>query len=288
MPIAFASIILVTYLYRVGFMRMTEESKDYREQRSHAVYVQHFWMFLLLTYIVLPPVAQKQFQSLDCIPFSHDGGSYLRVDTIIDCNGETYIQFRYVVIALVIIYQLIPILWLYLLYSKKDELNPAVSSTDSKLALYIRDKDVKLASIRFLFDSYKVDHWWFEVAEMYRRIVFVSIIPLTSNVKATRASLGCLLGVVSMLYYREENPFRRDFTNIIAYVAQAAIFVTFYAALSIETGIMIDFGLSNLGMGIFLVLINLAVFGLLLHLSFQRLHQKEQLKAEQQAKVSET
>jgi hypothetical protein len=227
----------------------------------------------------------KQFQSLDCIPFAYDGGSYLRVDTIIDCNGDTYLQFRAYVIMLICFYQLIPILWLYLLYSKKDELNPAVSSVDPKLALYIRDKDKKLAPIRFLFDSYKVDHWWFEVAEMYRRIVFVSIIPLASNVKATRASLGCVLGVSSMLYYREVNPFRRDFTNIIAYVAQAAIFMTYYAALSIESGVMIGFGLTDLGMGIFLVLMNLTVFSLLLFVSYHRLLEEQKLKAIREAKV---
>ena len=30
---------------------------------------QHLWTFLFLTYVVLPPVAMKQLQSLDCIPF---------------------------------------------------------------------------------------------------------------------------------------------------------------------------------------------------------------------------
>lgn len=46
--------------------------------------------------------------------------------------------------------------------------------------------------------------------------------------------------------------------------------MTFYAALSIETGVMMDFGLGGVGMGIFLVLTNLVIFGLLLYLGWKR------------------
>eukprot|EP00615_Pteridomonas_danica_P006003 CAMPEP_0114330758 /NCGR_PEP_ID=MMETSP0101-20121206/1966_1 /TAXON_ID=38822 ORGANISM="Pteridomonas danica, Strain PT" /NCGR_SAMPLE_ID=MMETSP0101 /ASSEMBLY_ACC=CAM_ASM_000211 /LENGTH=748 /DNA_ID=CAMNT_0001460879 /DNA_START=458 /DNA_END=2704 /DNA_ORIENTATION=+ len=91
---------------------------------------------------------------------------------------------------------------------------------------------------------------------------------------------------MSILYYREENPFRREFTNVIAYVAQAAILITFYSALSIETGIMVDFGLSDLGMGIFLVLVNISVFGLLLHVSLQRLRAEQKRNALKHAHAS--
>ena len=80
----------------------------------------------------------------------------------------------------------------------------------------MRDKDVSLKSLRFLFDSYKCDCWWFEVLEMYRRVIFVSAIPLTSSVPATRASLGCVFSVMSLLFYRETLPFRTEFINFIA------------------------------------------------------------------------
>jgi hypothetical protein len=184
------------------------------------------------------------------------------------------------------LYQMIPVLWLVLLLNKRCKINPAVSATDPKLALYIRDKDAALSPIRFLFDSYTVQKWWFEVAEMYRRILFVSIIPLSSNIKATRASLGCILGVLSMIYFRAENPFRREFNNIIAYVAQTAIFITFYAALSIETGVMVDFGLSAAGMGLFLVITNISVFALMLYYAVIRLQAETEEQNQRHAKVN--
>jgi hypothetical protein len=74
---------------------------------------------------------------------------------------------------------------------------------------------------------------------MYRRVVFIGVIPLTSTNTATRASLGLILAVASVAYFREEQPYRVPFTNVIAYAAQFVILVTFYAALSIDTGVSV-------------------------------------------------
>ena len=99
-----------------------------------------------------------------------------------------------------------------------------------------------------------MDKWWFEVADLYRRVVFIGVLPLASTSTATRASLGLVLSILSIAYFREEQPYRVRFTNVIAHVAQFVILVTFYAALTIETGVMMDFGLKDAGMGVFLML----------------------------------
>jgi hypothetical protein len=220
---------------------------------ANAIKSQHLWLFLLLTYVVLPPVAMKQLQALDCLEFPHDGSKLLRVDTSVDCNSAAYQSFKQTTLVFVAIYQLIPMVWLRLLWARKEQLNPKVSQMDPGLGLYIREKDVSLRSLRFLFDSYRCSNWWFEVVEMYRRMVFVSAVPLVSSAPAKRASLGCVLAIASLVFYRESSPFNTKFTNLIAYVAQLAIFLTFYAALCIETGKMIDFGLKDTGMGLFLM-----------------------------------
>jgi hypothetical protein len=195
----------------------------------------------------------KQLQALDCLEFPHDGSKLLRVDTSVDCNSAAYQSFKQTTLVFVAIYQLIPMVWLRLLWARKEQLNPKVSQMDPGLGLYIREKDVSLRSLRFLFDSYRCSNWWFEVVEMYRRMVFVSAVPLVSSAPAKRASLGCVLAIASLVFYRESSPFNTKFINLIAYVAQLAIFLTFYAALCIETGKMIDFGLKDTGMGLFLM-----------------------------------
>jgi hypothetical protein len=243
-----------------------------------AIVNQHASMALLWTYLVLPPVANKQLQALDCIPFSHDGSSYLRVDTGINCDSAEYKSFVSSVGVFIGIYQSMPVIWFALLYRLRHQLNPESASDDERLALFVRDRNVDLSHLRFLFSDYKTNKWWFEVAEMYRRIVFIGVLPLASPVPATRASLGCVLAIMSVAYFREGRPFRVGFTNAIAHVAQFVILVTFYAALSIDTGVMVDFGLQDTGMGIFLVVTNVAIFGLTAFLGWSR-YRVDQAKA---------
>jgi hypothetical protein len=210
-------------LLRLGEVRYRLNDRRWSSSTdAMSIISQHMWMFLLLTYLVLPPVAMKQLQSLDCIPFSHDHSSYLRADTGIDCQSSDYEYFKSVVTFFIILYQCIPIMWMTLLYRQRVSLDPKVG--DNKLALFIRDNNPELASIRFLFNDYNCNKWWFEVAEMYRRVVFVGVLPLVSPITATRASMGCVLAIASVAYYREERPYRVGFTNFIAHMAQVLVF----------------------------------------------------------------
>jgi hypothetical protein len=210
-PILFAFIIGLFGFFRVLI------SKDYLSRTR--VVNQHIWAFLLLTYLVLPPVAMKQLQSLDCIPFSHDGSSYLRVDTGVNCESHNYLVFKSLVIIFFFIYQLIPIFWMAILYKHKSALY-IPRNENEEFAMRERDANVELSHIKFLFKDYKGDKWWFEVAEMYRRIMFIGVLPLFTPVASKRASLGCVFAIFSVVYFREEEPFRIEFTNTIAYVAQ--------------------------------------------------------------------
>ena len=69
-------------------------------------------------------------------------------------------------------------------------------------------------------------------------------------------------------------------------MAQFVILLTYYAALSIDTGIMIDFGLKDLGMGIFLVLVNLSICFLSLWLGWERLQRYRDSEELLQAKAN--
>jgi hypothetical protein len=84
--------------------------------------------------------------------------------------------------------------------------------------------------------------------------------------------------MVSVAYFREEQPYVVRFTNVIAHAAQFVILVTFYAALAIETGVMVDFGLQDLGMGLFLCATNVVVLACALWLGWVR-YRKDKLRS---------
>jgi hypothetical protein len=182
----------------------------------------HIWLLLLLSYIVLPAVSNKQLQVFDCIKLK-SGERYMREDTSISCRSKEYDEFRSFIIIFVVLYHSVPIIWMILLIKNKSALTPHVLKCDEKLALFTRDNDPDLIYIRFLFIDYKLNKWWFEVADMTRRIVFIGILPLVSPNSATRASFGLLLGFLGYVYFSTHEPYRVEFTNVIAYIAQVCL-----------------------------------------------------------------
>lgn len=223
-PLAFMLLIVL-----LGGLRVVVESLgrfvEYRRDpsgRTATIREQHLNLLLLLSYLILPPVSKHQLQVFDRIQVS--GHYYVRGDTSIDAQDQVYYTFRGIVLCFIGLYQLIPMTWAYLLYRNRHELNPAVASHDSRLAMYIRDNNPKLKSLRFLYGEYKCDKWWFEIADMYRRIIFIGVVPLVSPNPATRASFGCILAIMSIVYYREEQPYRVEFTNLVAHVSQVCLY----------------------------------------------------------------
>jgi hypothetical protein len=67
------------------------------------------YRLLLLGYLVLPTVTEKQLQALDCVEIAEK--KYLRVDTAIDCNSESFRAFRIADSFLVTAYLGAPLVW---------------------------------------------------------------------------------------------------------------------------------------------------------------------------------
>jgi hypothetical protein len=212
----------------VGVSRVmfyTHFSFDYascwQDEHVKSIVNQHIYYLSLLYYCILPPLMKKQFQIFDCVDVSEQ--RYVRSDTSVNCGSSQYLSFSRIIICFICLYQLIPVTWMYLLYRHRKDLNPMPSSRDKQLAMYIRDHNPNLAYIRFLFLDYKCNRWWFEIPDMYRRIMFIGIVPLISSDPSTRASFGCMLAIISVAYFREEQPYRVQLTNILAHIAQVYI-----------------------------------------------------------------
>ena len=131
---------------------------------------------------------------------------------------------------------------------------------DERTLATLRSHDEKLASLRFLFDSYraKMYHWVRqtmhaapflqlhllfvpnlaskqEAIEMYRVILLVGILPLIARTNLVRGAVGLAFSLLSMILHREISRFTMPLTNAIAYVAQVVIFLTSACCVLIET-----------------------------------------------------
>ena len=136
-PVMIAALVVVVGILR-AFLCRAAASGNGETQR---VKNQHVYILLLLSYLILPPVSARQLASLDCVPFDHDGSSFLRADTAIDCQSPGYRFFSLFVIISLVVYRSIPLLWLVFLFRVRRELNPDTSNIDPRLALFIRDSN---------------------------------------------------------------------------------------------------------------------------------------------------
>jgi len=208
-------------------------------------------------YLFLPVVSNSQFKGLNCLKLAGGSGSYLKADTSVDCDGPEHQRFVFVNMILIICYQSIVAMYIYLLWNARKRINPSEKCDgDRQEALRMRDADKSLDPIRFLFASSRPNRWYHEVVDMYRRIIFMAIIPLTSNNAVTRAYIGAALSMASMIYFRESYPFNVEFTNVLATVSQYQILFVYVAALFVQTGAVTKVGISEFYFGLVLLFAN--------------------------------
>jgi hypothetical protein len=71
------------------------------------------------------------------------GASYLEFDTSIDCSSTEYKHFVILDLIFIAVYMAVPLIWLILLWRKRDRMNPWLSNR--KYSLHIRNADAGLA-----------------------------------------------------------------------------------------------------------------------------------------------
>jgi hypothetical protein len=81
----------------------------------------------------------------------------------------------------------------------------------------------------------------------YRRVTFIGVLPLMFAHTDRAAMVGVFLSLCSLELFRNLEPFKSSSTNLLAYIAQYVVLLTFAAALVLEAGI--GEGLSNIAIG---------------------------------------
>jgi len=99
----------------------------------------------------------------------------------------------------------IPVLYFALLRSRRHLLNPPRKTGSDVIDVYARNKREEVQHMRFLFESYKPQFWWFELFFMASKLVLsgvaVFILPGTSA-QVLLAALTSLLSIHVLLQYK--------------------------------------------------------------------------------------
>ena len=150
-------VVVVALIWANHAFRLRRVPVD-ASQRDTAHHGPMYWS-LLITFLVAPSVMQTQLRGLNCFELESSGRLYLRVDTTIECtvSDPDYRLLLAVDIPLITLYQAIPLLYFFVLFRKRDRLNPTLYGRDFKelppaeeqqLKYSKRDKDPVLADLK--------------------------------------------------------------------------------------------------------------------------------------------
>ena len=153
-PMGASLLNAVVYWVRAQLVEGDDKEKN---SRRRELFSAHGFMFLLLTYCVIPPCALIQFQALDCDTLEHTGESFLRVDSNINCDSPDYRAFLVADVFFVLIFMSLPLLWWVLLWRERESLNP--NGMRELTALRNRENNTELLHLAFLFSDYRPQCW---------------------------------------------------------------------------------------------------------------------------------
>lgn len=159
-------VILVIGVWTSYFVGALVDCEMTPEKRKES-FAHHMQVFLLITYLTLPAVSTTQFNALLCVRLDHNEQSYLKMDTSIDCNGETHKQFIVHDLLMIAFYQMIPLAWIWVLCKHRSNITLShLSHLSEESVIALRDKDDSLDPMRFLFNDYRPRAYFYEVIDM--------------------------------------------------------------------------------------------------------------------------
>jgi hypothetical protein len=93
-------------------------------------------------------------------------------------------------------------------------------------------------SLKFLWEPYKNEVWYWEVVECYRRIILTSVISIVSPGSALQSVVAVLLAMLFIKLYHHFMPYDLNIDNILAETGQIQIYATFFIALIINNALL--------------------------------------------------
>ena len=238
-PIAISICILLWFIVR---KKMAKTKEMVQDARNEAV-----GRFLWLTYFVFVSVSTTVFFTFGCVKFGDDENRYLAVDVSVNCDTNTHKLFMLYASAMVLVYPVgISYLYSKLLFDNRE----AIKKGDD------REEDTKLHKIAFLWDSYKPEHWYYEIFECAKRQLLTGMLVFISPGSAGQITFALMLAFGSLLVLCLEKPFIKKSDNNLAIVSNISIFCTLFASLLVRVNVDEDENYDQEVFGYLLIFIN--------------------------------
>ena len=167
-----------------------------------------------------------------CFKLKTNGVLLHYADLAVNCESVRFGSAKALAIVMIFVYPLgIPSFYAFLLFRARRQINPL--GCDALQAVRVRNELVnanpELRALEFLFSCYRPGAYGFEVFESFRRIAMTGLIRYVAKTSGPPIA-GILLSLVSILVFREFEPFENPSTNALASFAQWQLLSTYLLA----------------------------------------------------------
>ena len=224
----FTPIAMSVAIVLVGAARATLRP----EKRSEISYL-HGSLLLLLTFLVLPATSMKVFRVLTpCFKLRTNNVFLHYADLSIDCESSRFLNAKAIAIAMIFVYPVgIPLCYACLLFHFRRSINPL--GCDELQAMRLRRetkfKRPEIRAIDFLFSCYRPGAYWFEFFDSLRRIIMTGLVRYVAKDSGPPVA-GIVLSLVSLIVFREVQPYENPSTNALSTFAQWQLVSTYLLA----------------------------------------------------------
>eukprot|EP00937_MAST-01D_sp_MAST-1D-sp2_P003491 g3491.t1 len=197
---------------------------------------------LFILFFVYPGTSNAVLRMLRCDTLD-DGSQFLYADYTIQCDdpdpypiflGTSSIRYqdaRVLAILLIFVYPIgVPLLFFGLLWRSRDDLYDQGGKKD----VYGRpiEPDEQTAfKLGPLYEAYLPQYWYWEVIELFRKLILVGILVFILPDTPTQLAVGALLALIFIVSYAKFSPYQADDDDTLQLACQVAIFMSFFTAL---------------------------------------------------------
>eukprot|EP01043_Picozoa_sp_COSAG02_P012215 COSAG02_NODE_469_length_21727_cov_64.506334_1_plen_908_part_00 len=226
------SIGIVLVGTRYAWQRWHKRDPNARSNGTAAL----FLMILLL----YPRVSSTILSALRCRVLGSDM-QVLEVDYSVDCLSLHYQRYRtaaFVSLALWPIgipFGLLGLLWKnwrhnvkqFQTFSNGASQSYAVDVADDALSVAQYSKTQLMHRYAFCLNDYRPEAWWFEPADMLRKLALSGLLQFVERGTAAQVLVGCCISFASFGVHVRLLPYREVEANVLKVCAEAVLFLTF-------------------------------------------------------------
>ena len=243
----------------------TEEARD-RIASSYS------YVALLLVFCILPSITLtlvRAFPCTDVDPDDEDGSQdsagdiesdrYMTADLSISCDSDRYeLATLIATIGIVVVPVGVPMIMLYFLNRQRE----TIQNVHDRLPgpdIHEETHDLRAVhQLRFLFQPYLPEFWYWDIVDVYRKILLVAIVGVTDTGSGTQLVFGVFVAIMCVRLTSVHRVHRDEHDNTLAEMGSIAILCTYFAAMVKDLALLKD--MQSEGLAVALILINAAIF----------------------------